>query len=162
MFAGLLVAVGVFVVIFSHASGSSACPASHISSTYRTLNFGGRYCPGYSYRPGHFSISASGYNLTFQTSGNLVLYHGSSLLWSSHTGGKVSSTNGLLALQKNGELIIYSGIGDNLPVWSTGITYGYTKSTDPIYHTLVMPSLGGVSLVHELAGGGSNVTWSAP
>lgn len=54
------------------------------------------------------------YALMMQSDGNLVLYHGSSALWASNTGGHAGAS---LTVQGDGNIVIYSSSGSAL--WST-------------------------------------------
>ena len=72
-------------------------------------------------------------HLVMQNDGNLVLYQGLDVLWSSKSGGGVRSTRYYLALQNDGDAIVYSP--GNKQIWTTntavqpGLQLGDTGSS---------------------------------
>lgn len=64
---------------------------------------------------GHSWKTCGGYQLDFQSDGNLVLYNAARApLWNSGTAQKGANR---LAMQSDGNLVIYAG---NTPLWSSG------------------------------------------
>lgn len=75
-----------------------------------------RLMPPNQLSPGQSLTSANGrYTLTLQTDGNLVLYRGTTALWSTKTSGKPVSQ---AAMQADGNLVLYDAQGH--PLWYSG------------------------------------------
>ncbi|MDR0955770.1 MAG: hypothetical protein LBM73_01430 [Candidatus Nomurabacteria bacterium] len=76
-----------------------------------------RFMPGRTLQPGHFIDSADGvFVLVMQGDGNLVLYSGSSALWSSGTAGNPGA---YFIFQGDGNGVIYKS-DRRTPIWATG------------------------------------------
>jgi hypothetical protein len=97
----------------SCALGMSGCDcAGHVIAAMD--NAPAEFGPGTSWRV------CSGYSLTFQKDGNLVLYdRNGAPLWTSGTNGRSVAR---MAMQPDGNLVLYAP--DGQPVWTTG-THGH-------------------------------------
>lgn len=94
---GMLLCVsGFLTAVHADGAGSSTLNAPHILSTGQQL------------------VSSSGqYRVIMQNDGNLVMYGNGIALWASNT----NATNAILAMQGDGNLVIYDGTGR--PIWAS-------------------------------------------
>ena len=97
--------------------------------------------------PDQFVRSPNGaYTLTYQMDGNLVLYGPDGALWSSSTHG---SSPGFVAMQGDGNLVVYRG--DGVPIWAT--------DTPDIPGAELRVQDDGYIVLYDAGG---NVVWYAP
>ncbi|RYY35117.1 MAG: hypothetical protein EOP46_11150 [Sphingobacteriaceae bacterium] len=110
-----------YLSVFTNVVGNSSTPANSVAiagikgiqatvvlTTEQTLSSG-------------ITVSSpnGNYTMTNQTDGNLVVYNGSTPVWSSGTSGQGAST---LKMQNDGNLVLYkNGAG---PTWSSGTYQG--------------------------------------
>jgi hypothetical protein len=108
-------------VITENPQSQTAVVGSTVTFTSRagvfSQNAPGSLASGQSLLPGEFLISPNyGYQLIYQTDGNLVLYRGDGVaLWTSNTGG---TTPGQAIMQADGNFVIYDSGGT--PIFATG------------------------------------------
>jgi hypothetical protein len=113
------------------------------------LNTGGRLAPG-------DQLTHGPYRAVMQTDGNLVVYSGSTVLWSSQTYGNPGSH---LDLQQDGNLVIYTATG--APVWAT-FSSGGTRLAMQADGNLVEYRADGSPAWHRLADTSSRIFVGTP
>lgn len=138
---GLVVAIGIRILIVSHAAtangilaaGQSLSAGQNLYSTTQNMRLAMQIDGNLViYTASNRAVWNSGTygtgsanRLTMQTDGNLVIYTaGNKAVWASHTYG--TGSNNYLAMQTDGNLVIYTAHGK--VAWSSG-TYGAGTST---------------------------------
>ena len=120
-----MAATGVYALVGSHAQTPPEPNASSCGKlASNRLYYGGSHCPAYKFAKNTLIINDSSAWLKFQADGNLVAsyqnngYQVSVARWASGTNGKVPDT-GYLALQPDGNMVIYSGGSSNHAIWAS-------------------------------------------
>lgn len=140
-----MAAAGVYALVGSHAQvpppdNSNTTKCGKVVSN--NINYGGMECPSLKYPRNTVLVTDSNaanryVKLVFQSDGNLVAYYQNTIKrWASGTAGKVTST-GYIALQSDGNMVIYTGGSSNKAVWASG-----TNRANKSYFTLWCADLG--------------------
>jgi cell wall-associated NlpC family hydrolase len=128
------------------AAGAAATPITGAGSA--TLQAGHTLLSGQALK------MSTAYTLTMQTDGNLVLRSASKVLWATNTFGHPGSW---LAMQGDGNVVIYSGGAQRVPLWSSK-TYGSGATSVSVGSDgNILISTGSGVAVYEAPGGAQGV-----